>query len=343
MTGTLQLPFTNVESWVVLIAALLFNLIVCRHSAVSRALTTPIALSARAIDILERRYNRPELTDAMRKVEGISSMIILVVIALIAGLVIDWFLGNAPYGWVLDAILLGATIQFRAHMDQSRNLGDALERSIEEGRAVLALFTARDTTDYDEPAVARGAIEATARALPDGVIGPLFWYALFGLPGLFIFKIVNLSFHMIDEQTDFAACFGWAPTRLNQWLIWPVDRISGVIGSFAAAFVPGGHLAQAFRTTFTMRKLSPLTQGSWPAAAFAGALNVKLGGPVSYHRRVVDARWFGDGSQMADSTYIRKARLLFAVSSTIFLLCLLGIAFFLPIPLFSMRHIPFPF
>ena len=338
-----NLPLGQVEGWVILLTAFIFNLLVCSQTSLSRALSTPLALSARAIDLLERRYNRPELTDAMRKVDGISSAAILVAIALIIGLILDWFLGNAPYGWVLDAILLGATLHFRAHLDQSGTTAGALERSVEEGRAVLALFTARDTAKYDEAAVARGAVEASARALPDGVIGPLFWYVLFGLPGLFIFKVINLSHHMIDERTDYAACFGWAPARLNELLIWPVDRISGIISGFAAAFVPDGHIIQALRSAFTMRKLSDSMTGGWPAAAFAGALNIQLGGPVSYHHKVVNTCWYGDGSRLADISHIRKARLLFGISSGIFFALMVGAALVLPVALFSMRHIPLPF
>ncbi len=94
------------------------------------------------------------------------------------------------------------------------------------GRKAVSRIVGRDPETLDEPGVCRAAIESLAENFSDGVVAPALWYALLGLPGLFIYKMLNTADSMIGHKSDNYIDFGWAAARLDDIANWPAARLS---------------------------------------------------------------------------------------------------------------------
>jgi len=308
-----------------LLLAFAFNLIICRDIVLVRTFKTPLAMASRSIDALETRYNRPELTPHMRRSDGISTAVVFIIVTLLVGIGIDILAGHIPYLWILEAFALGTLFSARSHLDQSMVLADGLDRSVEEGRATLALVSGRDTEEMDTPAVARAAIETTARTLSAGIITPAFYLLMFGAAGLLLFKTINIAPEMIDEKSELSADFGWAIARVNDVLMWPGPLITAIGLAFAALFTKGRRFVATLREATRSAHLYYHKGAGSAVAGMAGALNLKLGGPISYEGREIKGGWVGTGNVFADSTDIRAARSLFILAFALVMLKIVGI------------------
>lgn len=255
-------------------SALIFNIFVCREALLTRTFRTPLALTGRAIDVLEQRYNRPELTAEMRRSDGVSAIIVLIFGALIVGFALAWGLGLAPYGWLGEALIVGMLAMLRTHLDQSQVLTDALQRSTAEARATLALMSGIDTTDMRPAEIARLSVGLTGKVIAEGFVAPLVYYILLGLPGLLVFKIVNTASTMIDEKTAYGADFGWAASRLNDLLMWPMVRLAAAITVLACLATPKAQAIAAARAAIRGRHSIKPVRLNWILATIYGAVGL---------------------------------------------------------------------
>lgn len=244
-------PLTALSPIYALIIAAILNVFLCRQQYVARALSTPLALAGRSIDILERRYNRAEFTDRMRRNEGLSALAVLLLLAAVSGAGLDVALSLAPYGWVGETLILTTMLTHRIHYDQSLLMSRGLRRSLEEGRATLAWIAGYDALGFNEQELAGASTQLAARSLNEGVVAPVIWYILFGLPGIFVFKAVNIAHHMIDERAEYSSSFGWAPARLHEILLFPASPIAAVIAAVATIFVPETSMRRALEGLIT--------------------------------------------------------------------------------------------
>ena len=148
--------------------------------------------------------------------------------------------------------------------------------SLSEGRQQVAMIVGRDTKNMDQAAVARGAIESGAENLSDGVIAPIFWFLIGGLPALMVYKIVNTADSMIGYRTERHEDFGWASARFDDLLNFIPARITA-----ALIALPAGVHGQ-WRDIIADAKLHRSPNAGWPEAAMARAINVALSGPRAY-------------------------------------------------------------
>ncbi|WP_373355745.1 adenosylcobinamide-phosphate synthase CbiB [Pseudoroseicyclus sp. CXY001] len=225
----------------------------------------PAVLMGRAIGALDSGWN----AGPHRRARGIAAVALLLAAALALGLA----LAALPGRWaevIAGAVLLAQ----RSLSDHVTAVARALRRSLPEGRAAVGLIVSRDTGAMDAPAVARSAIESAAENLSDGVIAPLFWFALGGLPGLLAYKIVNTADSMIGYRTPRHEAFGWAAARLDDLLNLAPARLTALM---LRAFGSGRWRDIA---ADARRHRSP--NAGWPEAAMARALGVALAGPRSY-------------------------------------------------------------
>ena len=182
------------------------------------------------------------------------------------------------------------------------------------GRKAVAEIVGRETAELDEPGVARAAIESCAESYSDGIIAPIFWYLLLGLPGLMAYKAVNTMDSMIGHRSERYAAFGMVAARLDDALNWMPARISGALIVCAALFVPGAAPSKALRSMLrdAGKHISP--NAGWPEASSAGALDLALIGPTRYTGGVSKSEWLGDGRMYATPGDIRRMLVLFAAA-----------------------------
>jgi adenosylcobinamide-phosphate synthase len=141
-------------------------------------------------------------------------------------------------------------------------------------------------------------MESAAENFSDGVVAPVFWYALLGLPGLFIYKAANTADSMIGHRTPRHATFGWATARFDDLLSFVPARLSALLIAAAAALC-GYDAGRAARAAWRDAPKHRSPNAGWPEAALAGALGVAFGGPRRYGELQVDGAWLNKHGRAA--------------------------------------------
>ncbi|WP_298258850.1 adenosylcobinamide-phosphate synthase CbiB [uncultured Litoreibacter sp.] len=234
----------------------------------------PAVLMGQAIATLETRLNTGAA--AHRRAKGIALVAGIVSAALIAGLIL------AQLGTIAQIIIGAVLIAQRSLCDHVADVSRALRLSLGDGRMMVARIVGRDVKALDTSGVCRSAIESAAENFSDGIVAPVFWFALLGLPGLLAYKVINTADSMIGYRNARYAEFGWAAARLDDVVNWPAARLSAL--AIAAA-----HLRpDAMRLAIRDARLHRSPNAGWPEAAMASVLDAALSGPRSYDGAIRD-------------------------------------------------------
>jgi len=212
---------------------------------------------------------------------------------------------------MLEAALAFSLIAQRDLHDHVRRVAVALvNEGLPGGRREVAMIVGRDPEALDEPGVCRAAIESLAENFADGVVAPVFWYLLAGLPGLMAYKAVNTADSMIGHKTERYLHFGWASARFDDLLNLVPSRLSGLLFVVAAVALPGGDPKEAVRAMLRDAPQHKSPSAGWPEAALAGALGLALAGPRRYHGELVRDAWMGQGrAQCTPADIMRSLQL----------------------------------
>jgi adenosylcobinamide-phosphate synthase len=274
----------------------------------------PVTWLGRLISRLDRNWNRPADAPSIRRLAGVVAA--LLVIGLCVG--IGWAVQTAlAPGWsrvILLGILAWPLVALRSLHDHVAAVAQPLQSGdIDAARLAVAQIVGRDSAALDEAGIARAAIESLAENASDGIVAPVLWGALFGLPGILGYKAVNTLDSMIGHRSERHLWFGWAAARIDDVANFIPARLTGFLFAVAAAH-PSKTLSCMVRDANRHRSIN----AGWPEAAMAGALGVRLSGPRSYHGSVTDEPWLNEGARdplAADirrglTTYIRAMLLL---------------------------------
>jgi adenosylcobinamide-phosphate synthase len=183
-----------------------------------------------------------------------------------------------------------------------RAVAAGLDQGLAEGRRAVSRIVGRDPDRLDAPAVARAAIESLAENLSDGVVAPLFWAVLLGLPGIVAYKAINTLDSMVGHKSPRHLAFGWASARADDLVNLLPARLTGLLLALAA----GRAAARAWRAMRRDAGLHRSPNAGWPEAAMAGALGLRLAGPRVYGGNRVEDAWMGDGRAEATAADIRR-------------------------------------
>jgi adenosylcobinamide-phosphate synthase len=292
----------------ILLGALGLDLLLGDTPGFYRLLPHPVVLVGRAVQFLDGRLNRERRSDRTRLVRGIVAVVVLVLAAAAVGAVLAWALRLLYFGWALEALIVAMLIAQRSLFEHVAAVQAALARDgLAAGRAAVAHIVGRDPESLDEYGVARAAIESLAENFSDGVVGPALYYALFGLPGIMVYKTVNTLDSMIGHRSPRHRHFGWAAARLDDLLNLVPARLSGLLFAAAAGLAPGANAAAALQIMWRDAGKHRSPNAGWPEAAAAGALGLALAGPRRYGGVVVPDSWLGEGRARATSGDIGNA------------------------------------
>jgi adenosylcobinamide-phosphate synthase len=297
-------------------------------NAVYRLIGHPVTWIGKLITWCDDAWNSG--SQSSRRLFGVVTLIVLLVAALLSGLVIAGVLGRLFPGIVsliLCGVLASTLLAQRSLDDHVLAVAKGLEtEGVPGGRAAVAHIVGRDTKALDEAAVCRAAIESLAENFSDGVVAPLFWMAVAGLPGALAYKAVNTADSMIGHRTERYESFGWASARFDDLVNLPASRLSALWLTVAA--IPLGLSSRgALRTIRRDAGHHRSPNAGWPEAAMAGALGIRLSGPRIYDGVSVDERWVGEGNSELTAKDIRAALKLYRAA------CGLQIAVLVPIVL----------
>jgi adenosylcobinamide-phosphate synthase len=165
--------------------------------------------------------------------------------------------------------------------------------------------------------VARAAVESLAENFSDGVVAPIFWYCLLGLPGLCAYKAINTLDSMIGHRNPRYEAFGKCAARLDDLANLIPARIAGLFFVLAAAILPGADHRKAWRIMLCDARKHQSPNAGWQEAAVAGALDFALAGPRRYGKRLVEDHWMGNGRSKLDSDDIAKALNLYLLAGVL--------------------------
>ena len=260
----------------------------------------PVGLFARVIQTCERHWNRPEYGEASRRGLGIATLSLLVATVALAGWAVQRACAHLSWGWIAVAVLAWPALAQRSLFDHVRAVADALDAGDRAGaRRAVGMIVGRDTAMLDDAAIARAAIESLAESLCDGIVAPLSWLLLLGLPGVWAYKAINTADSLIGHREERWRAFGWAAARVDDLANLLPARLSGAMICLVA---PGGW---GTMRRDARRHASP--NAGWPEAAMAGALGLRLAGPVAYDGVPHDKPWIGGGRADAGAADIRRA------------------------------------
>ena len=281
--------------------------------ALNRRQLHPVQLIGRVIAWADARFNRESDTPGRRRNAGAWTTIGLLAGALILGHLVQGLLLALPLGWLWLAIVMSTLIAQKSLYDHVAAVASGLETGgLGGGRLAVSRIVGRDPEALDQAGVSRAAIESLAENFSDGVVAPVFWAALLGLPGLLAYKVINTADSMIGHKTARHLHFGWAAARLDDLLNLVPARLSGLIVWAASWILSGADPGGAWRAMRRDARRHRSPNAGWPEAAFAGALGLAIAGPRVYHGELVEDHWMNEGGRPhAAAPDIRQALRLF--------------------------------
>ncbi len=251
------------------------------------AIGHPVTWLGRLIAALDARWNRDTATTATRRFAGAVAALSVIAAAAIPALAIQSAL---PHGWIgaiLTGILAWPLVAVRSMHDHVDAVAKPLAADDLPGaRRAVSMIVGRDPSTLDAAAVARAALESLAENSSDGIVAPLFWGAILGLPGIAAYKAINTLDSMIGHRTARHEAFGMVSARIDDVVNLIPARLSGLLFALASG-APRVALAVMWRDAGHHR--SP--NAGWPEAAMAGALGVRLSGPRIYAGQLTQEPW----------------------------------------------------
>jgi adenosylcobinamide-phosphate synthase len=318
----------------VLLIALLVDRIIGDPDWLWRRISHPVVLFGHAIGFADRKFNRPTDRAGKRRRNGnVAIAVLLIGAAIIGGVLASLFAGLGLVGTVLEVIVVAVFLAQKSLADHVEAVARGLRNGgLAGGRMAVSMIVGRDPEALDESGVSRAAIESLAENFSDGIVAPALWYALFGLPGLLAYKMLNTADSMIGHLNERHRDFGRAAARLDDFANWPAARLSALLIAAGAGLSRGvPAMRRAAETALTDSGLHRSPNAGWPEAAMAGATGLALAGPRQYGGELVmEASLHAAGHRQAGSVDIVSALRVFlrACDSLVVLVALLLLVVF---------------
>jgi len=302
---------------ILLLLAIVFDAYLGDMTLLFRRIKHPVVLIGDLVGWLDRHLNRERRSQTDRAVRGAFVVLFMVLVTGAVGAGVSWLSLHHTFGWPLELLLLTILLAGRGLYDHVKAVVKAFEFGLEPAREAVSHIVGRDPSVLDEHGVCRAAIESLAENLNDGVVAPVFWYILFGFPGLLVYKAVNTMDSMIGHRTEKYRAFGMTAARLDDVLNLIPARLTGLFLVLAAIFVPTANPWNALKVLLRDSGKHRSPNAGWCEAAMAGALNIALAGPRRYANTVIDDAWMGDGTAKVRVKDIDRALYMYIVASLV--------------------------
>ncbi len=243
----------------------------------------PVKLLGKWIEIGDRRLNRGENTRLSGAVFIVASSAVLFWAASV--------LAELPGGELLELFGAFVLLAHRSLVEHVSSVAQGLRISLQHGQREVAKIVGRDVTDLNGSEVSKAAVESAAEGFVDGVVAPCFWFVIFGLPGILVYKFVNTADSMIGYRNQRYADFGMVAARFDDVLNWVPSRLA----AFMLLAAGGSH--KNFGAAARDARFHHSPNAGWPESAVAYALNVELGGPRSYDGASADLPYMNEGGR----------------------------------------------
>lgn len=259
----------------------------------------PIVWFGKAIAFCEHRLNR----GTYRKLKGAFVAVGLIVLVFVVACLLRSLLSHLSsfLAILFDVLIVFYCLAGTTLIREVRQVFRAVDRSLEEGRAQVARIVGRDTSELSAQEVRTAALETLAENLSDGVIAPLFWFALLGTPGMLAYKMVNTLDSMIGYRTERYRDFGCWAAHIDDAANYLPARLTALLMILAA----GRPALCRFVWRNGRRHASP--NSGYPEAALAGILDCRFGGPHTYFGQLFDKPYIGENDRQLTTADMQKA------------------------------------
>ena len=259
----------------------------------------PVVAFGKAIAFFERRLNRGE----GRFLKGmlVSCLLVAGVYGLTAWLLRQAALFSPGLLLALQVLLIFYCLAGTTLVREVRMVFLAVDRSLEEGRRQVSRIVGRDTSGLSAQEVRTAALETLAENLSDGVVAPLFWYLLLGVPGMLAYKMVNTLDSMIGYRNERYRRFGCFAARLDD----VANFVPARLAAFLMVLASGRLSLLGFVARYGNQHASP--NSGYPESALAGILNCRFGGPHHYFGEEVWKPYIGDNDRPLTTADMRTA------------------------------------
>lgn len=251
-----------------------------------RRIRHPVVWIGALISGLETALNLDRFSSAACRVLGMLTALIVVSASTLSACLLVALLPQTPVGFAVEVIIASSLLASRSLYCHVLYVVQHLEHGDLAGaRQAVGRIVGRDPARLDSAGVARASLESLAENASDGVVAPLFWGSLFGLPGLAAYKAINTLDSMLGHRTARLEAFGGFAARLDDVANLIPARLTG--GLIALASLRSAAVHVMLRDA--RRHRSP--NAGWPESAMAGALGIRLGGPRVYVGELVGEPW----------------------------------------------------
>lgn len=307
--------------FLILTLALMLDTVVGDPPQLWQKLPHPVVLFGKAISWGEKRFNDAALPVATLRRNGLLLTLALVFACIVLGLLLEALLPLAgSAGAIAEIVIVAIFLAQKSLADHVAAVMHGLRADgIEGGRKAVSMIVGRNPEQLDEGGVSRAAIESLAENASDGIVAPAFWFLIAGLPGLFAYKLINTADSMIGHLNDRYRHFGRFAARLDDVANYIPARLTGLLAVMATVLTHGREPGrQAFKIMRDDARLHRSPNAGWPESAFAGALDLALGGPRQYGTEIVtDPMLNASGKRDADADDIERALKLFWASMSL--------------------------
>ena len=259
----------------------------------------PVVLFGKLIAAGERRLTHGK----HRRMKGAALAVTLIAATFgaTAGLIVLSGMASPALRTAVEAVMIFYCLAGTTLIKEVKGVFAALDVSTEQGRKQVARIVGRDTSQLTDNEIRKAALETLAENLSDGVIAPMFWLLLLGVPGMAAYKMINTLDSMIGYRTERYKRFGTAAARIDDAANYIPARLTALL----MIAVAGKPELLKFVARNGKRHASP--NSGYPEAALAGILNCRFGGGHYYFNEYFDKPFIGDNDRQLTKNDLRKA------------------------------------
>ena len=282
----------------------------------------PVVLIGNLISLLEKILRRDFDSSLLKIFKGGVLVCIVVTVSLLVGFGIENLTNDIPSlaaQIFIQAFVLSFMISPRSLADAAREIYFLLEReNLALARDKVGWIVGRDTQNLNEAEIARATIETVAENTVDGIISPLFFFALGGLPLAVAYRAVNTMDSMLGYKNEKYLYFGRVAARLDDVANFIPARMTAML-FICAAMILQLDYKNAFNMMKRDAKKHPSPNGGWAEATVAGALNIRLGGMNYYFGEPHFRAYMGEPNEILEAVHILGAIRMMYTATVLFL------------------------
>lgn len=271
--------------YIIIIAPLFLGWILDRMLGDPAWLPHPVVGFGKAISFCERIFNKGKNRTLKG---GVCAVMLIASVFLISSFILKWLSFCSILKIAVESLLVFYCLAGKTLIREVMQVFLALERSLDDGRRQVARIVGRDTSDLSPKEIRTAALETLAENLSDGVVAPLFWFAILGVPGMLAYKMINTLDSMIGYRNERYSEFGMIAAKIDDVANYFPARLTAILMIAAS----GKLFLWRFVAKFGRMHASP--NSGYPESALAGILDCRFGGPHDYFGETVYKPFIGD-------------------------------------------------